>query len=92
MTKIKGGKAIASGGFGCVFSPALKCDGKKRTDDNISKLMKIKYAKNEFKDIQRFKGLLDSIPKYDDYLGFHYANPISLMTRTVIILIRNARL
>ena len=81
MTKIKGGKAIASGGFGCVFSPALKCDGKKRTDDNISKLMKIKYAKNEFKDIQRFNGLLDSIPKYDDYFlinGFSLCKPDKL--------------
>ena len=25
----KGGKVLASGGFGCVFSPALKCQGKK---------------------------------------------------------------
>ena len=22
-----GGKVLASGGFGCVFSPALKCEG-----------------------------------------------------------------
>ena len=26
--KRKGGKAIDSGGFGCVFSPALKCKNK----------------------------------------------------------------
>ena len=23
----KGGKVIASGGYGCVFDPALKCEG-----------------------------------------------------------------
>ena len=23
----KGGKVIASGGYGCVFDPALKCQG-----------------------------------------------------------------
>ena len=26
--KITGGKVIGSGGFGCVFRPALKCKGK----------------------------------------------------------------
>jgi hypothetical protein len=29
MRKIKGGKAIASGGFGCVFNPAIKCKTRK---------------------------------------------------------------
>ena len=28
--KIIGGQVIASGGFGCVFSPALKCVGAKK--------------------------------------------------------------
>ena len=31
---IKGGEAIASGGFGCVFSPSLKCKGTKKRDKN----------------------------------------------------------
>jgi hypothetical protein len=35
-----GGKVIASGGYGCVFSPALKCEGTtKREKGKISKLM-----------------------------------------------------
>jgi hypothetical protein len=25
----KGGKVLASGGFGCVFTPALRCENKK---------------------------------------------------------------
>ena len=41
--KIKGGQAIGSGGFGCVFRPALACKGKSRPEGNIvSKLMIIK--------------------------------------------------
>ena len=41
---IKGGEVIASGGFGCVFSPALKCKNKKRTKNKITKLMIRKNA------------------------------------------------
>ena len=37
-----GGKVLASGGFGCVFSPALKCEGEtKRHTGQISKLMSL---------------------------------------------------
>ena len=32
MYKSKGGKVIASGGFGCVFQPALKCKGTAKRD------------------------------------------------------------
>ena len=36
----KGGKVIASGGYGCVFDPALKCEGSSKRDSNkISKLI-----------------------------------------------------
>ena len=28
--KISAGKVIGSGGFGCVFKPALKCNNKKK--------------------------------------------------------------
>ena len=48
---IKGGEAIASGGFGCVFSPSLKCKGTKKRDKNkISKLMTKKHAIQEYKE------------------------------------------
>jgi hypothetical protein len=29
-----GGKILASGGFGCVFSPALKCKNSKKREKN----------------------------------------------------------
>lgn len=63
-----GGKVIGSGGFGCVFRPALKCKGKKRTVKKmISKLMTIKHAKSEYQEIQTFKKLLQTIPNYSRY-------------------------
>jgi serine/threonine protein kinase len=64
----KGGKVIASGGFGCVFNPALKCEGAKNREKNkISKLMTERYARQEYEEISKIKDKLDTIPKYNDY-------------------------
>ena len=53
--QIKGGEAIAAGGFGCVFRPPLKCSSKKSTHNSslkknnmVSKLMIQKYGEEEF--------------------------------------------
>ncbi len=63
-----GGKAIASGGYGCVFNPSLKCHGStKREKNKISKLMTSKHAKHEYEEINRIKGKLDKISNYKDY-------------------------
>ena len=61
-----GGKVIASGGFGCVFSPALKCKGAKirRGKNRISKLLTKKHALEEYNEIQIIKKKLDKIPNY----------------------------
>jgi serine/threonine protein kinase len=78
---IKGGKVIGSGGFGCVFKPAIKCKGQQRNEKDITKLMKIKYAKSEYKGIQKYKEMLDSIPNYADYFlvdGFSICEPEKL--------------
>lgn len=64
----KGGKVIASGGYGCVFNPALKCAGSSKRDANkISKLMNNKHATAEYEEINNIKSKLDSIPDYQDY-------------------------
>ena len=64
----KGGKVLASGGFGCVFSPALKCQGEtKRAKGKISKLMSEKHATEEYEEIISIKEKLDSIKHYKDY-------------------------
>lgn len=64
----KGGKVIASGGYGCVFDPSLKCEGNSKRDKNsISKLMTNKHANQEYEEINSIKTKLDSIPNYQDY-------------------------
>jgi len=67
--KIKnGGKILATGGFGCIFSPALKCNGtKKRRKNNVSKLMTTKYAQQEYNTISKLNTVLNKIPNYDNY-------------------------
>ena len=74
---IKGGKVIASGGFGCIFKPALHCINEHEQSDNdsinisnhnkISKLMSAKHAKDEYQQIQQFKSILHVIPNYEHY-------------------------
>jgi hypothetical protein len=68
--KQKGGKVIASGGFGCIFNPALKCeddDGDNIDHNKISKLMTTKHAQDEFNQIEKYKDLLKVIPNYEIY-------------------------
>jgi hypothetical protein len=78
----KGGKVIASGGFGCVFSPALKCQGKKtRGKNRISKLLTKKHALSEYNEIKEFKKNLDKIPNYQNYFliyDFNICKPSKL--------------
>jgi serine/threonine protein kinase len=63
-----GGNVLASGGFGCVFSPALKCEGEKHREKNkVSKLMTERHAIKEYEEINIFKEKLDTIPDYKDY-------------------------
>ena len=72
---IKGGKVITSGGFGCIFEPALRCHLHSREMDilvenskgQISKLMTIKNAQDEFKQIEKYKKMLSVIPNYEKY-------------------------
>ena len=43
-----GGKLIASGGYGCVFSPSLKCENQDLiNNNNISKLITTKHSQEE---------------------------------------------
>jgi hypothetical protein len=62
-----GGKVIASGGFGCIFSPSLKCENHERETGKISKLMTTKHAYDEYNQIEKYKSLLQIIPNYERY-------------------------
>ena len=85
-SSIKGGEVIASGGFGCIFVPELKCKtpGSKRdTKKGVSKLMFSKYAKEEYEDTIKYKNILSKIPNYKDYFlldGFSMCEPAPLST------------
>lgn len=85
----KGGKVIASGGFGCIFDPALQCQDKNndKFDENpsnkMSKLMTTKYAKDEFNQIQKYNTILSTIPNYENYFllnNFRLCKPTKLTT------------
>lgn len=65
-----GGKAIASGGYGCVLRPSLMCQGDTtRQTGMISKLMKKKHAINEMKEVNGAKRVLRKIPNYEKYFA-----------------------
>ena len=62
-----GGEVIASGGFGCVFKPALACSDGKRKSNGVSKLMTLKHANDEYDEITKIKSKLMKIPSYSKY-------------------------
>lgn len=62
----RGGKAIAAGGFGCVFKPALKCKGKLR-GTGITKVLIKRYAQEEINELSKVATVLRRIPNKDNY-------------------------
>ena len=64
----KAGAAVNSGGFGCLFSPALKCkNNKTRKNGYVSKLLIKKYGFQEINIIGKINKILKSVPNYDKY-------------------------
>lgn len=66
------GEAIAAGGFGCVFRPAIKCDSnadrvKQGKHNYISKIMKNRYANEEMEEVNRFLPVIKTIPNNKKY-------------------------
>lgn len=65
---LMGGKVLDSGGFGCVFKPALKCKNhNQRAIDSISKLMPSSDTDEEFYEISKYEPILKKIPNYRNY-------------------------
>jgi serine/threonine protein kinase len=81
MKNKKGGKPIGSGGYGCVFKPALKCSNPSKTPlegNIISKLMFTERAQEEYDDSTKFSSLLKKIPNYKSYFlvdDIEYCSP-----------------
>jgi hypothetical protein len=67
MNKFEGGKVIDSGGYGCIFTPSLKCSGSQQNNNEISKLMENKYTYEEYNTLIKFKSLLQNVPNYTNY-------------------------
>lgn len=69
--KATGGKAVASGGYGCVLRPAVPCRGKgqERPKGQITKLMLNTKAKEEMEEVNKAKRLLSKIPDYEKYFA-----------------------
>jgi len=65
--KKHGGMAIGSGGYGCVFRPALACKNKTRKKNMVSKLLRDKHAKKEMSTIRKLKKIVKQIPNYQKY-------------------------
>jgi serine/threonine protein kinase len=84
----KGGKVIASGGFGCVFSPALKCKGTRtRSKNKITKLLTKKYALAEYNEIKIIRQKLNKIPNYLNYFllnNFNICKPEKLTKSDIV--------
>ena len=76
-----GGEVIDTGGFGCVFKPALRCKNTKIRYKGISKLQKIDDARTEFNIVQLALQYIKQIPNYHKYFlidNFNYCNPAKL--------------
>jgi len=66
-----GGQAIASGGFGCVFLPPLKCKGDERpTGKVVSKLLTTLNAADEFNEAKDIQTMLQTNLSVDIYNRF----------------------
>ena len=71
----KGGRVLASGGYGCVFTPALLCQReKKRKTKRVSKLMTKKNAIKEYDKIKFIKEKLMNIKDYKKYFLLYSIN------------------
>ena len=58
---------IDSGGFGCIYKPALRCSKSKKRHDGISKLQIKKYGLQEYKSVKSIEKELKKIPNYSDH-------------------------
>lgn len=62
-----GGAAIAAGGYGCVFKPALLCRGSRARTSGVTKVLLNRYADDEINEITKVKRIIERIPNYNDY-------------------------
>jgi len=65
---MKGGKPIGSGGFGCVFRPALLCEGEtRRAPGTVTKLMNKQNFNQEEAELKKIAPHIAKIPNNEKY-------------------------
>ena len=77
----KGGNVLDSGGYGCVFYPALKCKNKQTRTSGVSKLSLKHNTMEEWNIYKKINNLLKHIPNYKKYFlldDFSICNPDKL--------------
>ena len=65
-----GGEVIGAGGYGCVLSPPLRCEGEPSRPDaatTVSKLMETDDALQELEEINEVIERIKEIPDYKEY-------------------------
>ena len=65
----KGGKAIASGSYGCVFRPALECKGQDKIYNGVSKLMYTENANEEMDEMEPIFKVVKQLPNSHKYFA-----------------------
>ena len=63
----KGGEVIASGGFGCIFKPALKCISSNSRKSGVSKMSIQRHGVQEMNEIVKIREKLKKIKNYNKY-------------------------
>lgn len=66
-SKLKGGKKIGEGAYGCVYQPAIRCEGNLGRRRNLATVSKLLYSKNAASEYAT-KSLLEPIDPEQKYL------------------------
>jgi len=73
---MKGGNVIGEGAYGCVFDPALLCEGEKeRPKGFITKMLDIDNFNQEWKSIQDADEVIKLIPNNQNYFIVNQVKP-----------------
>lgn len=75
MPVLYGGKPIASGGFGCIFYPALTCLNEKKNKNYVSKLMLKEKADEEYIISKMIYDELKNITNFKKYYSIDNKMP-----------------
>jgi hypothetical protein len=65
--QVRGGKAFATGAYGCVFKPELACADKRPRGNGVSKVMEARHAEAEMAEMENIRKFIKHIPNNANY-------------------------